>query len=179
MPVNFINTVTPFESHLIVFCATTLANLAILSALAFVFFRQIKESGLFAPFTEFNDRVKDLFVIGISAGGAYIASFVIKNIFKIPRPFISNPSIHALISETGYGFPSGHATTFMALAVALFFLNRKAGYIFGIIALLIGTARILAGVHTPLDIFAGYVLGVIFAFLVNYVALQIQSNSVE
>ena len=175
MPVNFINTVQPPLSSLIVFCATTLATLTVIGALAFIFFHKIKESGKFAPIKSLADRIRDFVIVAVSTGGAYIAAMILKNIFKIPRPFISNPNIHALISETGYGFPSGHATTFMALAVALFLINRRAGMIAGAAAILIGLGRIFAGVHSPLDILGGYVLGTLFAYIIYSVYRRINS----
>ena len=74
----------------------------------------------------------------------------------------------AIFAETGYAFPSGHATFFAALAMYIFFLNKKAGYVFMISALLVGLARIAAGVHFPVDILGGFVLGSTIALFVNY-----------
>jgi len=73
--------------------------------------------------------------------------------------------VHSLISETGYSFPSGHATFFMALAVSIFFYHKKAGYIFMFFALIIGIARIVAGVHFPTDILGGFVVGALWLCL--------------
>ena len=78
-------------------------------------------------------------------------------------------NIVPLFSESGYAFPSGHATFFMALAFALFFNHKKAGYVFILFALLIGIARIIAGVHFPVDILGGFILGFFIAFFVKNV----------
>ena len=67
--------------------------------------------------------------------------------------------VQSLIKETGFSFPSGHASFFMALACAIFISHKKAGYLFMFFALLIGIARIIAGVHFPVDILGGFILG--------------------
>ena len=55
----------------------------------------------------------------------------------------------------------------MALAFAIYFLHKQAGYWFMFFALIIGVARIMAGVHFPLDILGGFVLGALVAYLVK------------
>jgi len=155
---------------LIIFCATTLGTITILAALVFIFFRPITEKGLFAPFIRMGDRAHDFLIVGVSVCGTYLAALLLKNYFKVLRPAIANPHLHTLIIETDYSFPSGHASVFSALAVALFFINKRAGIIFGVIAIVIGVARVLAGVHTPVDIVAGYVLGILCSSIVERLA---------
>ena len=67
--------------------------------------------------------------------------------------------VQTLFLETGYAFPSGHTAVAAAIAFAIFFINKKIGYLFMSFALLIGLARIVAGVHFPVDILGGVVLG--------------------
>ena len=81
------------------------------------------------------------------------------------RPFIALPGVQSLFLETGYAFPSGHSATIAAFAFAIFFKNKRLGYIAFVIALIIGLARVIAGVHFPLDIAGGYALGFMVAFL--------------
>ena len=94
---------------------------------------------------------------------------ILKHFIHAPRPFVALSNIHSLFSETGYAFPSGHATFFGALAVAIFFLDKKVGLRFMTFALLIGLARIIAGVHFPVDILGGFALGALVAFFVKNV----------
>ena len=86
-----------------------------------------------------------------------------------PRPF-SVLNIQPLIDANGINasMPSGHAAFYFALAMAVFFLNKKMGLYFGAAAILMGIARIFAGVHWPTDILAGAVIGIVSAFLVKY-----------
>ena len=113
---------------------------------------------------------REFFIVFISSGVAYVFSKVLKILILIPRPFDAFSSVSSLVPEAGYAFPSGHATFFMALAVAIFLLHKKAGYVFMFFALLIGLARIMAGVHFPIDILGGFILGAGISYLVAYLA---------
>lgn len=120
-------------------------------------------------FLLFYKKWKEFFVVFFSATFAWVlASYVFKFLFHTLRPFNAFPQVQSLIPESGYSFPSGHATFFMALAVAIFFYHKKAGYWFIFFALLIGIARIIAGVHFPIDILGGFVLGGIVSYLVAF-----------
>jgi len=57
----------------------------------------------------------------------------------------------------------------MALAFAIFLTHKKVGYWFMFFALLIGIARIIVGVHFPIDILGGFILGALIAYLVRFV----------
>jgi undecaprenyl-diphosphatase len=81
------------------------------------------------------------------------------------RPF-SAMDFSPLVSADAFdSFPSGHAAFFFALATAVYFLDRKAGKWFFALAFLMAVGRICAGIHWPLDILGGAVIGVISAFL--------------
>lgn len=86
------------------------------------------------------------------------------------RPF-SVLEITPLIKYDAYdkfmSFPSGHAAFFFALALAVFFLNKKLGQQFMIAALLISLARIFVGIHWPSDILVGALIGLISALIVK------------
>jgi undecaprenyl-diphosphatase len=64
-------------------------------------------------------------------------------------------------------FPSGHATIFFALGMALFYMHRTWGTIFLIGAALISIARVIAGAHWPFDILAGSLIGVVSAVIIK------------
>jgi undecaprenyl-diphosphatase len=134
---------------------------------------------LIAIFFLFLHKRKEMLLVFFSGALAYVLAYVLKFIFHTLRPFDALPQVHALIPESGYAFPSGHATFFMALAVSIFFYHKKAGlpaqagYVFMFFAFLIGLARIIAGVHFPIDILGGFILGgaisYLFAFFVKNV----------
>lgn len=96
-----------------------------------------------------------LFLSGIFSW--FIAN-ILKSLLRINRPFI-DLGFSPLRLESGFSFPSEHMTIFTAIATAMFLINKKAGFIFLIIAILIGLSRIIIGVHSPLDILGGLFVG--------------------
>lgn len=103
--------------------------------------------------------VRDLFVVGVAAVSAWFIAHFFKDVFQTLRPFAADMSVMPLITESGYAFPSGHATFFMALASSLWFYHKRLAVFFGVSAVLIGLARIAAGIHWPVDILGGLILG--------------------
>ena len=73
-----------------------------------------------------------------------------------------------LVQETlNNSFPSGHAAFLFALAGVFLFLNRRWGWYFILFALVNGLARVFCGVHWPLDIFGGAVIGILCGTIVH------------
>lgn len=92
---------------------------------------------------------------------------VIRFIYPRPRPFEVfgfEPLIEKVASP---GFPSSHAAFFFALATSLFIMNRRSGIWFLVAAALMGVARVVVGVHWPVDIVAGAAVGIVSAILVR------------
>jgi len=77
------------------------------------------------------------------------------------RPF-SEMNIDSLVEQVSDGaFPSGHMTFIVPIMFALFYINKRAGT-WGLVgAVLIGIARIGAGVHWPSDVVGGFLIGLI------------------
>ena len=103
-----------------------------------------------------------------------IAAFTLSEFFKFiapsPRPFLAldiTPLI--TVSDAMGSFPSTHATFFFALALTLCLGKHKfwPWYVAGAVFVAIG--RIAVGVHFPLDIFAGILLGTTMGFAVFHV----------
>lgn len=61
----------------------------------------------------------------------------------------------------GRSFPSGHAANNMAVATVLMLFYPRRGWIYLPVALAIGYARIYTGSHWPLDVVAGWLLGLV------------------
>ncbi len=78
--------------------------------------------------------------------------------------------ISPLVTTSGWSFPSAHMTLFFALATVLWFSakNRVKGLWYFLLPALIGVARIYAGLHWPLDIISGAVIGIASALLVRW-----------
>lgn len=101
---------------------------------------------------------------------------IIRAFYYSPRPFVENTVNQLLVHDYTGSFPSGHAAFFFALAMAVYFfplgnLVSKWKLSFRIIffagAILIGLARVIAGLHWPLDILGGAIVG-IFSTIIIY-----------
>jgi undecaprenyl-diphosphatase len=122
-----------------------------------------------------NDRrkmIRGLAIFFITMMVAIVAETIFKNIFHTERPFVQS-----LFTETGYAFPSGHTTLLFSVAVGLWFEHRRAAIFAGIGALLVGLARISAGVHWPIDIAGGIVLGAVVGVGVYRLARRLLPNA--
>ena len=95
----------------------------------------------------------------IGSGIARGIAQLIKMAYYHPRPGVTLDFV-PLFPETSYSFPSGHAITFFALAMAVYMINKKFGIILFAVAMVISSARIMAGVHWPSDIIAGATCGI-------------------
>jgi undecaprenyl-diphosphatase len=99
---------------------------------------------------------------------AFLIASIIKHFFPIPRPFVVNGGeTDVLIRPHDSTFPSEHTVIAFALAVQVFLHDRKVGWFFLGLALIIGMARVAANVHYPLDILGGAFLGTITAVVTD------------
>ena len=80
------------------------------------------------------------------------------------RPF-TLANAHSLFLATGSSFPSAHATILFAIGTVLYSFDKRTGIIFGVLSLLVCIARVIAGVHYPIDIAAGILIGIATARL--------------
>ncbi|MEZ5183095.1 MAG: phosphatase PAP2 family protein [Acidimicrobiales bacterium] len=113
-------------------------------------------------------------LVGRRAGGraavavalAWVAATLLKAAFARPR--LSAAALGAAPREvTGsFAYPSSHAALAFALAASLSLSRpRAAPWALGL-ALVVALARMVAGVHTPLDLVGGAALGAAAARLV-------------
>lgn len=96
---------------------------------------------------------------------------VIHLFFFEPRPFISFDISPLIPYKADASFPSRHASIISSLAFAYTYLKSKWAPFFLIIMIWVGLSRIYVGVHYPLDIIGGFLVG-IFSLIV---ALQIKN----
>ena len=98
-----------------------------------------------------------------------MASGIVKPLVGRPRPYLAG-TVEARTVEaappTSYSFPSGHAATAVAGALAGARIVPAAAPVLWGLATLVALSRIYVGVHYPSDVAAGALLGVLCAYLV-------------
>jgi undecaprenyl-diphosphatase len=102
------------------------------------------------------------FAILLTAGSVWTADILvlaIKAMAERPRPSAAVPEADPLMRAGGWSFPSGHAATAFAGAVALTYLWRRWAPAFFVLAVAIAFSRVYVGVHYPGDVLAGAALG--------------------
>ncbi|MES2930395.1 MAG: phosphatase PAP2 family protein [Patescibacteria group bacterium] len=148
------------------FLAEPLIYICILAAVVFICIHyKIFTSGNII--TLIREKGRKIISIPLTTILGWCAATFLKFLIHSDRPYIVFQDVHSLFVESGYAFPSGHSATISALAFSIFFVNKRLGYVFFAVALLIGIARIAAGVHFPVDIIGGYILGFLIAFFVK------------
>ncbi|HMP28726.1 MAG TPA: phosphatase PAP2 family protein [Saprospiraceae bacterium] len=100
----------------------------------------------------------------------FVSSKVIKTNVQRLRPCNTEQLevINRVQCSTGYSFTSSHATNHFGLAAfwifTLSFINRKFKTILWVWAAIIGFCQVFVGVHFPLDVLTGGILGTLIGW---------------
>jgi undecaprenyl-diphosphatase len=116
-----------------------------------------------------QDRIN--FIILIITGG--ILSLLIAKLGAYfiydPRPFVVGHFTPLIAHVSDNGFPSDHTLFSSFLGFAILKYSKKFGIAILVIAVLIGAARILAGVHHLEDIIGSFVIAGIAVLIITWV----------
>ncbi|HET8991954.1 MAG TPA: phosphatase PAP2 family protein [Candidatus Saccharimonadales bacterium] len=111
-----------------------------------------------------KDKKVNFFLATIVAGViAFVISRIASKIYYDPRPFVTEHVKPLIKHAADNGFPSDHALLTGTLTAITYFYNKKVSYIMFLLTFIIGLSRVLAKVHSPLDIIGGWVFGVVGA----------------
>ena len=105
----------------------------------------------------------------------------LKNSFERLRPN-RDPAINEVIrilkNNSSFSFVSGHATTSMAVSVLMYLTLRKSypyTWLFFIWPLMFAYSRIYIGVHFPLDVICGALLGLLIGYVFYLISLKLMA----
>ncbi len=109
-----------------------------------------------------------LLALFVSVGSAYGVNALIGFLYFRSRPFVDHP-VMLLIHKSGAdkSFPSDHTALAFAIAMTLFFFDKRLGLLALVGAMFVGIGRIAVGVHYPSDVFVGMLVGVCSACIIH------------
>lgn len=167
-----------FSDWLFVFASNWFGYIMVFLAFVYLFFHEEGKFDYRKPFSQLKNKIKNIFLVFFSAVFAWILADILKSNIFAPRPFLYFQNIKPLFLHGGFdSFPSGHAVFFGALATSLFFVNKRMGIWYIIVALIVGLSRVISGVHFPIDIFWGYIFGFIIAFIFKLLMHKHSTNN--
>lgn len=113
----------------------------------------------FEPARQAHQNQRAVLTASLSAALVNVIVKVMNLLYFRPRPFASQV-VHLLFYQpTDSSFPSNAAALGFAIAAGVWFHNRCWGWGLLLLAALFGLSRIFGGVHYPLDVAAGALLG--------------------
>jgi undecaprenyl-diphosphatase len=103
---------------------------------------------------------------------AVILAKIAGSLYFHPRPFVTE-HIKPLVSHgADNGFPSEHTIAAMTLATVIYFYRKKFAAIAFLLAIFVGLGRVLAHVHSPIDIAGGLIIGLVAGYLGYLIGLR-------
>ncbi len=121
------------------------------------------------------------YILSVGFIGTILNQFL-KLVFRIPRPWIKDPSFtiveSARAEATGYSFPSGHTQSSVGTfgAVAYLFKQKWIRIASIVICVLVPFSRMYLGVHTPLDVFVSIGIALALIFLIKPIFDKSEEN---
>ncbi len=107
-------------------------------------------------------------------------NFLLKDIFKIDRPYVKDNRILNKDIKTGYGysFPSGHSqfNSGFYTSLATQFDVKKFYIVIIIFVLTVAFSRVYLGVHSVIDVICGIAFGFLWVIFINSVLEKILSG---
>lgn len=143
-------------------------NLLIVISAKYLIYVLIVASLVFLLSRENELRKKIAFVAILAVPFAYIIGKILSLFYYSTRPFVSGHYTPLISHAANNGFPSDHALLSFTIASIIFMFNRKLGFGFFLVGAAISLARILAGIHSPIDILGGLLVGIVASFLANF-----------
>ncbi len=95
-----------------------------------------------------------------------LLNFSAKHFFQLPRPFHLDDSL-AIVHVQGFGFPSGGAqNAFLLGGLLIYYWKSPWAWPLGLFYIvLVSFSRMFLGVHFPVDILGGWILGLVLLLL--------------
>ena len=126
--------------------------------------------GRWRPVTVELTLLSGYIFVGVGLPG--LLSNLLKRLIGRARPTefdsVGGFSFQNILNDWTYqSFPSGHTTTAIALAFTVGFLWPRLFPVLMVIGIVVGISRVPVGMHYPTDVFGGFIVGMLGAYLVR------------
>lgn len=106
----------------------------------------------------------ELLVAGLIGGALCFALIKLGGaLYYDPRPFVTEHVAPLFPHSDDNGFPSDHTVLTMLVGMCVFVVSRRWGLVLIALSLLAGVARVLAHVHSPVDILGAVAMAAVAA----------------
>lgn len=146
-----------FFDTLFVFITNYLAYIVVGIVIGYFFIKEFRDK---KTLPDTLHHTSHFFYLCVSFLTTWVVVELIKAFVAHPRPFqiISSLTVLAPFGSLD-SFPSAHTALTTAIGTSVFFLNKHLGYVLLLFALVVGFSRIYVGVHFPIDVLFGVVIG--------------------
>lgn len=139
----------------IIFTAKYLIFVLLLAAIFFV----IKKNK--------EDQRKIFLFALMTLPATYVVAKIASFLYYDPRPFVIGNFVPLISHIADNGFPSDHTLLSSAAAAVIYYFDKKFGAVLFVLALLVGGARVLAGVHHMVDVVGSFAIAILVASFVH------------
>ncbi|MCJ8013415.1 undecaprenyl-diphosphatase [Paenibacillus sp. KQZ6P-2] len=103
----------------------------------------------------------------VSACLAFGIGMILSHLFYRDRPFVAH-HVHQMIEHAANAsFPSDHSIGSFVIASSIFLYRKRDGIVWLVLAALISFSRIWNGVHYPIDVLSGAIIGILSSVVVH------------
>ncbi len=114
----------------------------------------------------------------ISLPVAYLIARVAGHLYDNARPFVVEHFVPLIPHIPDNGFPSDHTLIAATIATLVLYFNRTWGIALWIVAIIIGTSRVLAGVHHTVDIVGSMIIAIVSVTLAHYILYYLRREHI-
>ncbi len=104
---------------------------------------------------------------------------LLNQVISSPRPFVADGIVPLFLHVEDNGFPSEHTLLVVVVASLVYLQNKKIGLILILVAITIGIARVLAGVHHMIDVIGAVLIGVCAVVIGRWVVARYSVSSLS
>ncbi len=107
----------------------------------------------------------------ISLPFAFVIAKILSLFIYTSRPFVLENVKPLIDHAANNGFPSDHTLLAMTVSAVILIYNRKLGIVLIALSVVVGAARVLAKVHSPLDVIGSTIIA-FSAVITSWIILE-------